>query len=451
MNAGDSHKCHGAVLFLDTPRAGEGLNHRFFVAHPAGCDEAQVVHWARQARENSSGLDYLAVSRPVSQVLRGQARSGTELLVFAGISTGDSERNAQIRARLNSMLDMLQREQVAAEGNGLGLLLPSRKIAEFQRELRSQTEAAQDSTESAGPPAPSRRQGKLKLLLMLSLIVVFGAVVLAQIGAPHGKSRPANDKSPESASKEKKGARSFSSKKEPEPDWSFLRDDPYWQSLTRLTAFHGGQANATAAQSWANSLLTAADPRWQAKEVTPGDLKNNKHVGNLLDAVRSASRETSRPDAESVSMQWLSSLPSNDTKDISEFWAALSKPKSMSATALKKLLLDWEQKLIVAASHPTDLANLGEELRPFAALTKEPATTAIQILAQPDIDRFLRMKAFFDSVEFSNAIGQSAYGEDWRSRDWTERLRKLKGLSTDGQLPGPLRSLCNELNSSVIR
>ena len=469
MSAGMGRKGCRMLLFLDTPRAGDGLNHRYFVASPPNCDEEEIVRYARQARANQNGPDYLAAARPVSQISRGQTRTGLELLVFAGIATGDAAQNTRMRARLDSMLDSLHEAPVAIEDGGVGLLMPSRQIAEFQSELRAEAVPVQHPNSGAAPPVGKRLRNnvksrncrvtavaemiyhnKKKLLLMLSTIAA-GVLLLAQRGTPPPEAQPTPSSQP--------AIPFFGKKLDPEPDWSFVQREADWQNLARLTAPPRDQSNAAAVKLWAKALLTAADPRSQVGEATPGELKQNERVKSLLNAVKSASRETQQPDAESVSKQWLSQFPSNDTKGLSEFWDALEARKVRKAAALKAVLFEWEQKLIGTAHDPPDVAGLREELRPFANMRQQrtaAGSTEIQILVQTDLDRFLRIEKLMNSGGFSDAVADSRYGKSesgtaWKSCTWPERLENLKGLSGDRKLPEPMRELCNKLNNALTR
>ena len=163
MTAGMNRQGHNIVLFLDTPRAEGELNHRFFVASPEDCDELQIVRYAEAARANLTGEDYLAISRPVAQVSRGEQRPGLELLVLAGITTGDPSQTARLRERLNAMLHSFQDTSLPVETDSTGLLIPSRRIAGLQQQLR--VELAPGSARAASAEAIVENVFRLFLLI----------------------------------------------------------------------------------------------------------------------------------------------------------------------------------------------------------------------------------------------------------------------------------------------
>lgn len=446
MTAGMNRQGHNIVLFLDTPRAEGELNHRFFVASPEDCDERQIVRYAETARANLTGEDYLAISRPVAQVSRGQTRSGLELLVLAGITTGDPSQTARLRERLNAMLHSFQDTSLPVETDSTGLLIPSRRIAELQQQLR--VELAPGSARAASAARPARtgvwNAPRLKfgaVLVLLAVAALSIVIVIAQ-NRKSGGSPPQNGESPKPSDGEKR-------------DWKFLSDDSGWAKLAELTGLPVDWKLADASR-WAERLMKTADPDWNAQQqASPDGLRGNIKVLDLLHAVSSTASPERTPDADSVSNKWLS-LQGKDAESFSGFWMDLKKRGNPNTAALKKLLHDWERALVsLSKSKESDIPTaLRQELMDFAkkaSVLPDKVASPIQILVQTDLRRFLEITEIMDGASFAEAAGKSKYGEAWNSRHWHERLDSLKGLSTDGQLPADLRRFFEALNGSVGR
>ena len=159
------------TLFLDTPRA-DGLNHRFFVTSPSECDESEILKYSGDARESLSGVDYLAVSRPVLQVSRSQVRDGRELLVLFGISTQDPGRTSILRRRLEKMLNSILDAPIPVDDPSVGMLVPSQQIAEFERELRGEHHLVAPSRSPSSRKSDSHVRKGIRGAMVVTLAVV---------------------------------------------------------------------------------------------------------------------------------------------------------------------------------------------------------------------------------------------------------------------------------------
>jgi hypothetical protein len=421
----------GMLLFLDTPRASGGLNHRFLVASADAGDEQRIVHYSQAARAAEAGDDYLAVSRPAEQVLDGQTRTGLELLVLAGISTGDSARTNALRARLEEMLHSLPDGPVVVDGAVNGLLIQDARIAAFERELRERATPPASSTTS---PARSRHVVRNALLVGIpALVIPFAAT---------RKPKEAGQVPPTGVEK----TSIFQREDRARQAWSFL-DEPDWSKLARLTGLPQ-DANPEAIASWAARLLKEADPDG-TPAVTPEEVRQNTEVLKLLSSVQAHGEN-----AEALSKAWLNALPANDQTGLLEFWRALEAKHPRRASHVKIVLAKWERAIGELAQGSTPGAEaLRGELSAFKTISA-PAVEAlppVQILVEADRRRFERVNAFLASRAFGALAKQSDSGTEWESRDWEFRLMKLPKLSTDHnrEFPDDVRRLCEKLNAAL--
>jgi hypothetical protein len=74
---------------------------------------------------------------------------------------------------------------------------------------------------------------------------------------------------------------------------------------------------------------------------------------------------------------------------------------------------------------------------------------AILVLANADLLRLEFVTEFLNGVEFAKAVEESAYGKDWRSREWPERLKQLHDMSTDGKLNTAVKRLVVRLDAAA--
>jgi hypothetical protein len=425
------------ILILDTPRTGDGLNHRFFVANPNDCEETQVVRWAQQARENALGVDYLAVSRPVAQIYRGQTRHGEELLLYAGISTKDPNRNAALRARLGTILDTIQQGPSMGERLGAGLLLPCSRLEEFQNMLRKCPDVP------SAPPEGSERGPRwsndkikrgLKMLGMILPPAVVGVFLMAQCDGR------AKDKSPTSSRLSEPRL-----PQAPRDEWSFFQNDSAWKQLARLSGFNGTGPQCTEFKAWAKNLLEEVDPALQLSEVSPSELTQNKRVNDLLNVVRSANQSDLQCNAETVSSKWLELLPPNDRQGIENFRAGLrafrkKNQKETNPIDVKRILLEWEGQLAKIDRLPKSNPDAVRDLN----------ASHIQFLTQSDVTRFERLRNFFEGDDFATSISKSLYGKDWTKSEWSKRFELLDKLRKDNNWEGPVKNICGELSASLL-
>ncbi len=434
LTAGMNRHAHNIVLFLDTPRAEGELNHRFFVASPDDCDERQIVRYAGAARANLTGEDYLAVSRPVAQVSRGQTRTGLELLVLAGITTGDPSQTAQLREKLNAMLHSFQDTSFPVDTDSSGLLIPNRRIAELQQQLSAELAPGSAIVPKRARPGvlPILKFGTM--LVLLVVVAVSIGLVLALKKKSGGNSQQSGE-SPESPNDGKN-------------DWEFLSNDPSWKQLAQLTGLRPDRKLA-AANLWAESLMKAADPNWDAQQrASPERLKENTEVRRLLEAVSSAASS----DAKLVSEKWLF-LRGRDAESLLGFWKDI---KTLNAAALKQLLHDWEGALVsLSKSNGSDIPpDLRNELTDFAKKVlalPDKVAPGIQILVETDLLRFLSITKIMDGNPFAEAVKSSELGTDWTSRTWDVRLKRLAELSTSPKLSDGLQKFFKTLNGSIGR
>ena len=433
-----SSNCPKPVLFLDTPRAGEGLNHRFFVASPPDCDEEEINGYAVRARKTPDGSDYISCSRQVLQITRGQIRDGLELLVLAGVAMDNPSMTSRVRERMISMLSTLPDFPVPVHGPP-SLLIHSDQIEGFERELRGEVAAVSCGSEKSMPyQTPSSPKAIRRIPMKLICIALFACIVICTcLFASHirqvGKNK---DSSGKANTKQGSGQTTATGDMRRIPgtiaDWKFL-DEPEWKNLASVTGLPPG-ADDEAKSRWAGALLIEAEPGCHARNPCR-DIQRNDNVKLLLNAVP-PSGDSSKADA--VSKKWIE-LRGGQAEGLSEFWTALNerfgkRPGGIiSSMRMKELLREWGQTINEKGQTAT-------------------VTTEIQILMEADLQRFLHVQEFMNGDEFISDIGKSAWGKDWKQSSWLDRLEKLDGLSKDGKLEKddrPTKELCAKLYGAL--
>lgn len=446
------------IFFLDTPRAAGGLNHRYFVASPVNNDESKITHYATLARENLFGRDYIGASRPAAQVSRGQEREGLELLVLAGISTADAERTAFLRRLLQTMLDSMPDAPVPVDQSSQGLLLSSRRLADMERTLQAELKRS-PSCESLISNAKTDDRAKATnrsgcypfLLIAIVCGTLIGMIVAAwKLSYRQTETPRANKPYPSNAP-----GISQSSAKHQREDWSFLENDPNWQNLGRLTGLLE-KWDVADAVSWATQLLQEADPSagFTKELIKPGDIHDNSKVGLLLSSVEHVINSGSAVDASSVSKEWLR-LSGNDASKLNNLFRDLTSggADGNNIGTLKTCLWEWSRAVIAFVDDKTEVpqALQVEAILDADSLRKLVAdrSKAIPVLATADLLRLEFLTAFLNSEEFAKAVEESAYGKDWHSREWPERLKQLHDMSTDGKLNPAVKRLVVRLDAAA--
>ena len=121
-------------LIAATPRAGR-WNHRFLVPPQTSFSEAEVAHWADEARRSDVGPDYLAAVRQ-GVVQQASGRSGIELLILVALPIerlSESDRS-RIQENLTRRLDELERlvlDGIDWERNGRQVLVPRQELQQW--------------------------------------------------------------------------------------------------------------------------------------------------------------------------------------------------------------------------------------------------------------------------------------------------------------------------------
>jgi hypothetical protein len=443
------------IFFLDTPRAAGGLNHRYFVASPANNDESKITHYATLARENLIGSDYIAASRPAAQVSRGQEREGLELLVLAGISTADATRTAHLLRVLGTMLNSMPDSPVPVEQSSHGLLLPSQRMADMEHKLRA--ELNQDISASPGRPESNAeatqpaKVAKGRRHFPLRIIFVCGTLLVVALGVwklPYRRTEEPFTGKPVPSD----GHRiSVPIEKQHREDWKFLEDDPIWKNLGSLTGLSDNW-DVAAANTWASQILMESDP---SVIITNGptnsaDVRDNLNVRLLLNSVENVIKSGTPIDSASVSKEWLRLSGSNATK-LNNLLRDLTPgdAESKNIGTLKTCLLEWSRAVITfvddksGAPQPLQAGAI-HSVNSLRKLVSDQSK-AIPILMNADLQRLEFVTEFLNSDEFAKAVEVSAYGKDWQSREWQERLNQLHDMSTDGKLAPAVKRLIERL------
>ena len=432
--------------FFDTPRAADGLNHRYFIGSPVKSDEALITRYATLARESLTGPDYVAVSRPAVQVSRGQEREGLELLVVAGIPMLSDAGKAQLRQFLEVLLDSLNDSPMPVEGAANGLVLPSQRIADMDRKVRAFLGSANNrplgstmSVSKKPQPELSRRSSRNRIPYLVTIVCLLAAGLVAW-GLTHRKS------SYSSSSHGNPSPLPSSDSIEPSSgpkDWDFLRkENSAWPELGRLTGLpERWNRDVATAEKWASNLLREADPlSLTAANIgrKPTDIQTNDKVKVLLNTVENLKSKHSNPDPKNVSLEWLKKMTSLNSTILNEFWSAITKNNKQPEDifALKSCLSDWTQKLLIFVDEPANVSKnlLSPEDTTLLRNLNNEVSPKIQVVTNADLERFRLIEKFFQSEQFSSIVQKSDYGKDWRSRGWPERLEKLKSLSKDANL-----------------
>jgi hypothetical protein len=448
------------IFFLDTPRAAGGLNHRYFVASLLNNDESKITHYATLARENLIGRDYIAVSRTAAQVSRGQEREGLELLVLAGISTANETHTAQLLQVLGTMLDSMPDAPVPVEQSSKGLLLPSRRIADMECELRAElnqninppSERLAANAKAARHTRAANTRGRY---FLLCIAVACGTLLGIAAGVwklSHWQTETPSTNKPNPG---KGHPVSPSAEEHQRGDWRFLENDLKWTNLGRVTGLPDDWNAATAA-SWATQLLKEADPLAVITNefIKPDDIHNNSKVGLLLSSVEHVMESGSPVVDSSVSKEWLR-LSGNDASKLNNLFRDLTPggADGKNIGTLKICLLEWSRAVIAFAD---DNAGVHDALKVEATRNADSLrklivaqSGAIPVLVNADLMRLEFVTGFLNGEDFAKAVEESAYGKDWRSREWPERLKQLHDMSTDGKLNPAVKRLVVRLDAAA--
>jgi len=123
-------------LFLDTPRAGDGLGHRWVVPEkPRLPSEALISEFAARARADSEGEDYISVSRDANQTVGATSRKGRELIVAAGISCTPIDVRNDVRSVMQTFLEGFEPSTVEWHRAGRGVMVTSPLLDPLFNEL----------------------------------------------------------------------------------------------------------------------------------------------------------------------------------------------------------------------------------------------------------------------------------------------------------------------------
>lgn len=443
------------VFFLDTPRAEGGLNHRYFVASPLDHLESKISRYAALARENLIGRDYIAASRTAAQVSRGQEREGLELLVLAGISTADAARTARLQRLLVIMLNSMPDAPVPVEQSSHGLLLPSQRIADMEHRLRAELDqgiiASSGRSESSAEAAQLTKVAKGRRLFPLRIIFVCGTLLIVALGVWKLLHRRAEEPSAGKPVPSDGHRISVSIEMQHREDWKFLEDDPIWQNVGRLTGLSDNW-DVAAANTWASQVLLESDPSVIITNgpINPADVRDNLNVKLLLNSVENVIKSGTPIDSASVSKEWLRLSGSNATKlnnllrDLT-----LGDAEAKNIGTLKTCLLEWSRAVITFVDDKSGAPQALQagaihsvnSLRKLVSIQSK----AIPILVNADLQRLEFVTEFLNSDEFAKAVEVSAYGKDWQSREWQERLKQLHDMSTDGKLAPAVKRLIERL------
>lgn len=442
------------ILFLDTPRASEGLNHRFFVASTENCAEARIKSYAESARQGLNGADYVAVARTALQVSRGQVRNGRELLVLADISTQDSASTNMLRNRLKEMLNSIPDASIPVDDPSVGMFVPNSQLAEFERKLRDEFPLADTPPKSRTHEGGNSGKGRsryMKFAAMAVIALVIGVVWQKWHGrdarGPTGSAHPTGQTTSNAGQGGSGTTPSGGAAHEEDGDWSFLRTEDDWRTLATLCGLKSPW-RAKEAKAWALDLLREADPdssRDAMREVEADDFKRNNHVNELRGLINSFIHSGKGTDPDSLSEEWINRR-GNEGQAISLFWRALKGPDGkdkVSAIQLKKLLVEWERAIhTLKMSEPDALkgANLSQHPRDGAE---------IRILVIADLKRFEAIQNFLTTGSFLKEVKDAGY-DNWVSRSWEEKLLYILRMGNSTRLKKSYQDFCKGLNAAII-
>lgn len=433
------------TLFLDTPRANGGLNHRFFVTSPNDCNEATIREYAQRARENVIGTDYLAASRTVHQVTRGQVRDGSELIVLYGISTNDPDINNILLKRLKEMLHLVSNEPIPVCTPSFGMLVENQQIEKFERELNNEYSMVESPySPSIQRPTHSGRKlfGPRRILALMSVVAI--AVSFPQLMTSlGGKGNGGSDKGTASQTQRSDEQGTEKAPKEFE-DWSFLRGEE-WKRLGGLTGLKE-EWTTKEAEDWATNLLREADPSQDTKQVLsdglkPNDFKQNREVSKLAELCKENN------DADRISEDWLNQI-GNDSARILDFWKELkelAKDNKVESLALKNLLRAWIQEVRTAEESEESSKVL------IAPSPKEANPNRITILVKNDLKLFDEVEQYLTSDKFFKFVGVQE-PKEWKKAEWSSRLQLIRGMvvpEQDDKCKQHHKGIVDPLNSCI--
>jgi|GEM_PF-3041141 len=173
-------------LVLATPRY-EDSGHRYLLADHRRLTGSAASALNDLAKLQLEGSDYIAVARPVKQVLKdGTQRDAHERLILTGSSTLPASQRAELRDWLQHHLETWEQHCHQPQGQQQGLAVQSDVIAAWETELltwRSAPEAVvRDAPRSATDPLTGPRTSQGGYLRKLTRFA-FPGIVAAAVSA----------------------------------------------------------------------------------------------------------------------------------------------------------------------------------------------------------------------------------------------------------------------------
>lgn len=160
------------TLILETPRASGERGHRFYLARLESAEELDAAECLAEAARHLEGGTYLAVSRLVSQVLRGQNRKDApETLVAGGLPVLSTAQRAALRAHLDRCLAIWDQRHAVESGVEKGLRVASPLIESWENEMY-QLLGLQATARTSLPQKKPSGGGCRKLLLAVLVMVL---------------------------------------------------------------------------------------------------------------------------------------------------------------------------------------------------------------------------------------------------------------------------------------
>lgn len=443
----------GPILFFDTPRGADGRNHVFLASQRGKEHEQRILAASYAARRSPTGKNHLAVSRRVSQLTRGQSRSGDELLVFCGFEVLDEGTKDRLLERLKDMLGEIDQEILdGMEGHGVVIVSPL--IGRYEEELLGMQGVSGEKAR--------RNHGKAVFVFCLMLAVLVG--VLSAIGLLSGdKDRAGNGRSENGHMSDSGDSEisqpqdGYSNRSETTPafnarDWEFLNDGE-WKQIRSLTGSSSDPIDSTVVD-WAERFLREFDPDSRTDVHRLDDeLRNNDNVSLLLRSLPPSEGSIDSV-ATTVTNRWLG-LRGHDAISLVEFWKALNNgnPPPDAPAALRVLIDSWWRATDELLENSSELSwnrrGLRETLGGGGLDGRD--LEGFRIPSELDLRMFLEVRAILENEGFVGMLQNTASGDNWLSSEWEMRFRKLKVLGTESDIDPQLSAFCRELSAGLDR
>lgn len=406
------------TLILETPRAAGERGHRFFMAKLDACGEVDAAECLAAAARHTEGADYLAASRRVSQVLRGQQRKDApETLVAAGLPLLSEVQRAALRAHLDHCLSTWEERHSTESGAEQGLRVASPLLQSWEDEMYQILDIKTSARAGENLAEQPRSDGCGKvlatvLLIGLALVTFAGWHLWGKVQSYFGDGPNVSTTSEETLEQK-------------------LRQDRGWRELAALTGLKS---------------KTPVDINLWQQRVTPYLREANDEDAAFI---KGLSGENSRLDA--TLGRWLQSAPRNHTRqtlgDLREFAVQARCDTHEKAAALVKQWAESLDAYTKNASTPEVQESIKRLNNNLAKLP--PPVPEWNVMTPVEVERWRLMSEWLATdPAFHKLVDKIDGDEAWGRTLGQTEITKLRIVAGE-DMNSPEINLCKRLMASI--